>query len=168
MSIANNLAFAVAAMVALVLPADVSAADSHEAPLRGEALPVAGIMEPTLPSIQTNVFNPACAMSFCHGAAANANLDLREGASYANLVNVPSVEFPVWDRVTPLVPDESYLICKMEACPEMIGQQMPIIGGPLDQTIIDVIRQWIEDGAPEQGGVAVEPTSWGRIKAVYR
>jgi hypothetical protein len=60
------------------------------------------------------------------------------------------------------------MICKLEACPQMIGQQMPLIGGPLDPAVIAVLREWVLSGAPEFSGVAVEPSSWGQVKAEYR
>jgi hypothetical protein len=123
--------------------------------------------EATLPAIQANVFTPSCALSFCHGAALQAGLDLREGASFASLVNVMSVEVPSLLRVEPFAPDDSYLICKLEACGVMVGQQMPLIGGPLDQSVIDVIRQWIMNGAEEEP-IPVDATHWGRIKSLYR
>jgi hypothetical protein len=124
--------------------------------------------EPTLSAIQANVFTPGCAVSYCHGSGQAANLHLEEGYSYASLVNVPSVEVPTAFRVEPFAPDDSYLICKLEACSWMVGVQMPIIGDPLDQAVIDVIRQWITDGAPDDDPVSVEETTWGRIKAIYR
>lgn len=130
--------------------------------------PIAGVFPPTLPDIQVNVFTPSCALSFCHGAAMQAGMDLRAGAAYANIVNVPSLEVPGKDRIEPFAPDESYLICKLENCPWIVGQQMPLIGGPLDQSVINVIRQWVLLGAPETPIVSVEGTSWGRVKATYR
>jgi hypothetical protein len=27
---------------------------------------------------------------------------------------------------------------------------------------------WVDNGAQENGGIAVEPTSWGRVKSTYR
>lgn len=128
----------------------------------------AGTLVPTLDSIQANVFTPGCALSFCHGDAMSAGMDLREGASYANIVDVPSNEFPVWDRIEPFFPDLSYLVCKIESCPNIIGGQMPLIGGPLDPSVIDVIREWVEIGAPETGAISVEAATWGKVKADYR
>jgi hypothetical protein len=122
----------------------------------------------TLQDIQDNVFTPGCALSFCHGAAQSANLDLRDGQSFTFLVDVPSVEVPGVDRVEPFLPDDSYLICKLENCPTIVGQQMPIIGGPLAQEVIDVIRAWIQMGAPEFPTIAVEGETWGRVKGMYR
>ncbi len=127
-----------------------------------------GPFEPTLEAIQANVFTPSCALSFCHGAAMAATLDLRDGNSYASLVDIPSAELPTWDRVEPFDPETSFVICKLEDCPSIVGLQMPLIGGPLDQTVIDVIRDWILLGAPEFGNIAVEANTWGRVKSLYR
>ena len=53
------------------------------------------------------------------------------------------------DRVEPGDPDNSYLIRKLEGGPNINGQQMPFGGPPLDQAVIDDIRQWISDGAAQ-------------------
>ena len=127
-----------------------------------------GPFPPTLDAIQDNVFTPSCSQSFCHGEASSADLNLEEGNSWSNLVNVPSVELAGWDRVEPFDPDMSYLICKLENCPSIIGSQMPLIGDLLTQDVIDVIREWILLGAPENPPVGVESNSWGRIKTLYR
>ena len=55
------------------------------------------------------------------------------------------VEDGDFQRVEPADPDNSYLIQKLEGSASF-GAQMPI-GGPLNQETIDVIRQWITDGA---------------------
>ncbi|GJM44563.1 MAG: hypothetical protein DHS20C21_14050 [Gemmatimonadota bacterium] len=152
-----------------LIPLAATAADLGEHAQEEVVLPASGgVMTPDLPSIQTNLFTPGCALSFCHGAAMSANLDLREDASYTSLVDIRSVEHPTWDRVEPFNPNESFLICKLEACPELVGQQMPLIGGPLDQSVIDVIRAWVAKGAPESPGVAVDANTWGQVKAIYR
>ncbi len=127
-----------------------------------------GPFEPIFSEIQANVFTPSCALSFCHGAAAQANLNLTDGVAYDNLVGVPSVEVPDHFRVQPFNPDASYLVCKLENCSWIVGSQMPLIGGPLPQETIDVIREWITLGALEFPPVSVESESWGRVKALYR
>jgi hypothetical protein len=125
-----------------------------------------GPFPPTLDEIQAHVFTPSCAMSFCHGEGMSANLDLRPGQSFSNLVNVPSVETPAM-RVEPYDPDGSYLICKLENCSWIVGSQMPLIGDPLEQSVIDVIREWIAKGASESP-VSVSASTWGSVKALYR
>jgi len=102
----------------------------------------------TLTQIQTTVFTPIC--SGCHsggGAALPSVMNLSTAAdSFANLVNVQSLQVGTLDRVTPGNPDDSYLIRKLEGGPGIVGDQMPL-GGALDQATIDMIRSWITDGA---------------------
>jgi hypothetical protein len=132
------------------------------------AASAAAAFPPTLDDIQINVFTPSCALSFCHGAAMQAGLHLEAGFSYDSLVNVPALEDPTRFRVEPFDPDNSFLICKLEACPTIVGQQMPLVGGPLPQATIDIIREWISLGAPDGGSVAVETQTWGSVKSLYR
>lgn len=106
----------------------------------------------TLDEIQADVFNVNCTNAGCHtGPAGNilpTGMDLTSAdASFANLVNVASLQQPALFRVNPGNADDSYLIRKLEGGPMIDGQQMPAIGGPLPQATIDRIRQWIEDGA---------------------
>jgi hypothetical protein len=49
-------------------------------------------------------------------------------------------------RVAAGDPDNSYLIQKLEGTAAE-GAQMPFGGAPLEQAVIDGIRQWIADGA---------------------
>src|SRR6266853_1583439 len=82
----------------------------------------------------------------CQRAA--ARLRRRDPAhSYALLVGVPSNEEPGLLRVHPGVPDSSYIVLKLEGSSAILGAQMPFGGPPLPQSTIDVIRQWISDGA---------------------
>lgn len=96
-------------------------------------------------SIQQNVFTPVCTV--CHaGASAPLGLRLDEANSYAALVNVSSVQNSSMLRVNPSNPDTSYLIQKLQGTAS-VGSQMPLGGPALPQSTIDVIRQWITDGA---------------------
>jgi hypothetical protein len=98
-------------------------------------------------SIQANVFTPIC--SPCHsGANAPHGLMLDAAHSYNDLVGVPSVEVPTFDRVKAGDPDNSYIILKLENSPLIAGSQMPLGETPLLPSVIDVIRQWITNGAP--------------------
>jgi hypothetical protein len=110
---------------------------------------VAGI-EPTLSSIQDNLFTPTC--SACHtgpqGGALPGGMDLSSlSMSFVALVGVPSTQDGTLDLVEPGDPDNSYLIRKLEGT-AAVGGRMPLFGNPLEQTTIDAIRQWISDGAP--------------------
>ena len=103
-------------------------------------------------SIQDNVFTPIC--SPCHsGASAPEGLQLDAAHSYNLLVGVPSQEVPTLDRVKPGDPNNSYIIIKLTNGPGIVGQQMPRGEPPLPQSTIDVIEQWITNGA-QQGTTA--------------
>ena len=97
----------------------------------------------TFDEIQANVFTPSC--SGCHaGANPPAGLDLSNAnASYAGLVNVASVGDPMTDRVEPNNANNSYLIMRME------GTVLPVMppSGMLNQSVINDIRLWIQNGA---------------------
>ncbi|HEY0768302.1 MAG TPA: hypothetical protein VGD47_10130 [Steroidobacteraceae bacterium] len=98
-------------------------------------------------SIQDNVFTPICVR--CHsGAGAPQGLQLDATHSYALLVGVPSNEASNLPRVKPGVPDGSYLVLKLQGSSGIVGAQMPLGEPPLPQATIDVIRQWITNGAP--------------------
>jgi hypothetical protein len=121
-------------------------------------------IEPTLESIQENVFTPIC--TACHaGAGAPQGLRLEEGMSHAMLVNVPSVEVPSLDRVEPGDPDDSYLVQKIEGT-AAVGGRMPLGGSPLPDETIEAIRQWITDGAAAAAAVnAANSTATLRLLA---
>jgi hypothetical protein len=86
-----------------------------------------------------------CTNSSCHGTAVSANLDLREGTSYNNLVNVQATAEPII-RVIPSNADGSYLVIKLEGR-QSVGGRMPQGGQPLDQTDLTNIKNWINQGA---------------------
>jgi hypothetical protein len=126
-----------------------------------------GTLQPTFQSIQANVFTPVC--TGCHaGAAAPLGLRLEEGASYALLVNAPSVEVPELRRVQPGNPNTSYLIQKLEGTAAR-GGRMPLNQPALPGETIAVIRQWIADGAPNTailGGSAKSRFEFVKLTAV--
>lgn len=109
--------------------------------------PTSSAPDPTLNSIQAEVFTPIC--TECHaGASAPQGLRLEDGMSYGMLVNVASSEVPSLDRVEPGNPDDSYIIRKLEGTAS-VGERMPLGGPYLDTETIAAIRQWISDGAME-------------------
>ena len=106
---------------------------------------VVGPLEPNFNSIQANVFDAYCV--HCHsGANAPAQLRLDPANSYANLVGVPSLEQGSVRRVAPGDANNSYIIQKLEGTAP-VGARMPAGLPPLPQSDINVIRQWIGDGA---------------------
>ena len=107
-----------------------------------------GTLQPTIESIQEHIFTPRCAK--CHvGASAPEGLQLTDAhTSYSKLVGIRSQEYQLLFRVKAGDPDNSYLIHKLEGTQE-VGSRMPRDGPPyLDQGTINVVRQWISDGAP--------------------
>lgn len=112
-------------------------------------------MQPTLSSIQEHVFTPIC--TACHiGSAAPQGLRLEAGMSHGMLVGVPSVGVPSVDRVEPGDPDNSFLIHKLEGT-QASGDRMPLGGPYLSQEVIDIIRQWITDGATDTAAPQTAP-----------
>jgi hypothetical protein len=109
-------------------------------------------VQPTLESIQDNVFTTTCAG--CHtGPMSNDVNDLPGGmdltsadASFANLVGVASLEETMLNRVEPGDADASYVVQKIEGT-AATGFQMPPLGMPLDEDTIGAIREWIDNGA---------------------
>ncbi len=121
--------------------------DANGAPVgAGNAAPPPPALSADFQSIQDNVFTPICVR--CHsGPAAPEGLQLDAAHSYALLVGVPSAEVSGVLRVDPGAPDKSYLVLKLEGAPGIVGAQMPFGETPLPQATIDVIRQWVSDGA---------------------
>jgi methionine-rich copper-binding protein CopC len=113
----------------------------------GSTPPTTGPFTADFQSIQDNVFTPIC--SPCHsGASAPEGLMLDAAHSYNLLVGVPSTEVPTLDRVKAGDPVNSYIIIKLTNGAGIVGRQMPLGENPLPQATIDVIRQWITNGAP--------------------
>jgi hypothetical protein len=78
----------------------------------------------------------------------SGTMNLLEGTAYASLVNRPSSRKPGAIRVIPNDPDGSYLIQKLEGSPDIMGDRMPQRGPFLTPGQIQIIRRWIEVGAP--------------------
>ncbi|NIX01217.1 MAG: hypothetical protein GWN13_23845, partial [Phycisphaerae bacterium] len=105
----------------------------------------------TFTQIQQNIFNQSCAFSGCHDGGSNqlpGVMDLREGMAFQSIVNVQSIEIPQLNRVEPGQPDSSYIVWKIEGRQGIQGQRMPLGGSPLSQEKINMMRDWILNGAP--------------------
>ncbi|HEY4341075.1 MAG TPA: Ig-like domain-containing protein [Steroidobacteraceae bacterium] len=121
----------------------------------GSSAPVA--LSANFQSIQDNVFTPICTR--CHiGANAPEGLQLDQAHSYALLVGVPSAELPGTLRVKAGDPTDSYLIQKLQGSSGIVGVQMPFGGPYLPQSTIDLIKQWITNGAPQATAAAATPS----------
>jgi hypothetical protein len=117
--------------------------------------PIIGPLSPNFGSIQANVFTPYCEQ--CHsGAGAPHGLRLDAANSYALLVGVPSGEQPGVLRVKAGDPSNSYLIRKLEGTAGT-GERMPAGLPPLPQADINMIRQWITNGALQDAPQSAAP-----------
>jgi len=100
--------------------------------------------------IQAPILTPTCAG--CHtdeGRTPSGGLNLKAGASYAQLVNVASTAKAGATRVIPGNPSGSYLVQKLEGAADIVGLRMPRNGPPfLTDAQVATIRQWIQNGAP--------------------
>jgi hypothetical protein len=103
----------------------------------------------TLTAVQQQIFSQSCAFSGCHGGDSPAEgMSLLAGDSFDNIVNVRSSQRGSLDRIEPSDPDNSYLYLKVIGDPSISGSRMPRGGAALSQDLIDLLRDWIERGAP--------------------
>ncbi len=97
----------------------------------------------TFTNIQSDIFNQSCAFSGCHASGSvNPNLS---GTSYEIIVNKKSSTG--MDYIKPNDPDNSYLLQKIIGSNGIHGSRMPLNSSPLSQDKIDIITEWINDGA---------------------
>jgi len=121
----------------------------------------------TFDRIQRQIFNRNCALSGCHDSQTQAGEMLLEpGASYDNIVDA----FPHntaaaalgWRRIDAAnkSPETSFMYHKLTGdLPDKdLMARMPFGRGKLDDFLIDILRLWIEAGAPRQDGVWVPGT----------
>ena len=116
----------------------------------------------TFDRIQSQIFDQSCAVSGCHDSqTTRGELLLERGASYDNLVNrVPTnadAGAAGWHRVTVTDgthgdPATSYLVHKLTGdLGPGFGKRMPFNRPRLDDALVDVVRRWVEAGAPTDG-----------------
>lgn len=110
----------------------------------------AGVLEPTFSNVQ-KLFDDSC--DSCH--CCNGQVVLSRGLSFAALVNkmAPDAkEACGGPLVTPGDPAHSYLYQKLAGSSVCYGQKMPLTElltpGVLPACAVDVVRRWIEAGAP--------------------
>jgi len=110
-----------------------------------------GSLQATLSSIQDNIFTPSCALSGCHNSiTAQAGLILEDGQSFSSLVDVMSTQSTSLNLVEPDDSDMSYLLNKLlgtQIAAGGSGERMRKDVTPLTDAQIDVIMDWIDNGA---------------------
>ncbi len=102
----------------------------------------------TFARVESEVIKPSCSFSICHGGGSSGGLSLTgdAAADYAALVGVASSGKPDETLVIAGDPDNSYLVKKLEDASGIAGDAMPSTG-PLTDAQIQLIRDWIADGA---------------------
>ena len=88
----------------------------------------------------------------CHSPGGIAQLsgipqDLGPETAYEDLVNQPSVQRPDLTLVVPGDSGSSLLFLKISSQAPPVGSPMPLTGPPLSGSEIELIRQWIDQGA---------------------
>jgi len=102
----------------------------------------------TLTQISEQIFAVSCAVSGCHsGGAPAANMSLEADFVAGEIIDIDSSERPELKRIDPGNPDSSYLLMKLRADDGILCCQMPPVGTLTDEQI-EMIREWIADGAP--------------------
>ena len=139
----------------LSVKATATDGDGNVGSSAAKAVTVANTVTPpvTLTQLQTQIFTPIC--SGCHtgvGTTLPGVQDLAAGHTFANIVNVPSIEQPTLLRIKPSDAANSYLVRKIEGTPGITGSRMPFGCGTaanpcLDQATIDLVKSWIAQGA---------------------
>ena len=100
-----------------------------------------------------------CTNDLCHGSSVQGGLDLRPGAAYANLVEAPAHTVPEWKRVYTGQKDRSLLWINLAAKTFPKQWEAPFRAMPPDALPaltaeeLELIRLWIEVGAPKTGVV---------------
>lgn len=120
-----------------------------------------GTFDSTFELIQKVVFeNHGCTNNLCHGTAASGGLSLEPEHAYANLVDVAAQSVPGWLRVRTGEKDHSLLWLNLAAKTLPNDYHAPLRAMPLDpvppltEDELELVRRWIEIGAPREGVVA--------------
>jgi hypothetical protein len=110
-------------------------------------------LQPTLPSLENELFKSSCAQRSCHSSfSEKGGLVLEPGKAYENLVNVQAdnkvAKAAGKVRVVPGDPDASFLIQKLTRPGPGEGDLMPKRSHALPPQAVEIIREWIKAGAP--------------------
>jgi hypothetical protein len=114
----------------------------------------------TFGQVETVFSKYSCAS--CHPSV-NPSLDLRAGHIYQSIVGARALEDPDLVRVVAGDPDKSFLYLKIAGDPELgdipaIGARMPQGAPRMAQEDIDIVRDWILQGAKNAQGKTVGPS----------
>lgn len=123
--------------------------DSPLAPTHGEQEITIGITVSAAISFANRIqpiFSSSCAVPGCHVPGGSGPMSLVAGASHGNLVGATATNGPCAgdNRVDPRDADGSALIKRLRGT---CGQLMPLGGPALSSTQIQLISDWINEGA---------------------
>jgi len=107
-------------------------------------------LQPTLSSIQTNIFTPKCVNRGCHNPnGGGAPMSLQTGQSYGAMINVQSGTYAGRLRVNPGNAANSVLYLKVvgDASVGGAGTRMPLGFPALSAAEVSAIQTWINNGA---------------------
>lgn len=139
-----------------ILPPTPTATATPSASSTATASPTATFdPDATLANIQAQIFTPTCTDQFCHDLnGQSGGLILLDGQSYAQLVNAAALNAAAQDaglsRVQPGDPNNSFLMIKLTNPTVPQGALMPQGKAPLTAAQLQLIRDWILQGALEQ------------------
>ena len=114
----------------------------------------------TFDRIQRQIFNRNCALSGCHDSQTKAGgMLLESSGSYSNIVDVvphnPVAAARNWKRIDAAnaSAETSFMYHKLtgDLDDDLLGARMPFGRPKLDDFLIDILRLWIEAGAPDNG-----------------
>ena len=142
---------AAAALAAAVAALAAACSDlSITRPVDAISTPIAN---PSLSRDIQPILTATCASSYaCHaGPTPQVGLSLEPGRSYAHLVNVPAALLAPLLRVAPGNPDSSALMIMLgsDSAARRGLPRMPRTSYPLPDPVIQTIRNWITNGAPD-------------------
>lgn len=98
----------------------------------------------TFSKVYQQVILPSCAFQSCHGGGAGG-MNLKEENAYDSLVNADSTLVSGKKRVIAKDPENSIVLQVLQGKVGSVRQMPPT--QPLEQTQIDLVRTWIEQGA---------------------
>ena len=102
----------------------------------------------TFTRVQNEIFTPTCTVIGCHDTVGQQEgLVLTPDSSFASIVDVPSRQVPSLDRVEPGDPAASYLYRKVTGS-SIVGERMPFASPALTDAQMQLVRNWILRGAP--------------------
>jgi hypothetical protein len=139
-------------------PAGVDASVADAEPPQPTGPCGAGDFDSTYAAIQEVIFKrQGCTEQLCHGKAASGGLDLSPDVAYQNLIDKKATG-STKPLITPGLPNRSYLYDKLLAATEpgtveITGSPMPNGRPPLSKEHLEVLRTWIQQGAPATGSI---------------